>query len=183
MTEYTIAPGQSNFRPLENPAPIFMPSGFRVAFKFDPSCWYSLEDWEGDIDWYDINKLKGLTYFFSANNRCSALIGWRPAKAENTFEVMPYTNDRKGRFQFSPGILVYAGEMVYAESYIGPNHVEYRLKYYGVETSYKHDFNRPWLRVFREVGTSIGGANNSPGKYGGYATQDMKLWADFEVVR
>ena len=184
MTEYTIAPGQSNFRPLENPAPRWNVSGFRVAFRFDASCWWSVEDWEGDKDRDDWNKLKGLTYFFSSNNRCSALIAWRPGKRENVFEVTAYTNDKRGGFTVTgQPVEVYAGELVYADCYISPNRVHYTISYFGVETKYEHDFSRPWLKVFREVGTSIGGANNSPGKYGGYATQDMKLWADFEVVR
>ena len=181
-TTYTILPGQSNFRPLENPKPRRC-SGFEVAFRFAPSCWWSVEDWEGDKDREDWNKLKGLTYFFSANNRCSAMIAWRPADDMNVFEVTAYTNDKKGGWEVTgQPVRIYAGEVCYARCYLGPRWIEYEVEYFGVKTRYAHAWNRPWLKLFREIGTSIGGANNAEGPYGGEATQPMEMEIAFQTI-
>ena len=178
-TTYTISPGQSNFRPLENPLPRFQ-RGFEIAVRFDESCWWSAEDWEGDQDRQDWNKLKGLAYYFGLNNHRSAMIAWRPSERENTFEVTAYTNNKRGGWKTTGNpVEVVAGEVFYASGNITGRLVEYSITSYGRTSLYTHPWDKVWLNVYREVGTSIGGANNSPGPYGGEATQDMKMEIDF----
>jgi hypothetical protein len=52
LTTYRIEVGSWNFRPLENPLPR-IGNKFTVEVVFDSNCYYSLDDWEEDRDWYD----------------------------------------------------------------------------------------------------------------------------------
>lgn len=169
-TTYTIAPGQNNFRPLESPLPRCA-SGFELAARFTPSCWWP-ETPENREDREDWNKLKGLTYFFGPNNRRSAMIAWRPGKVENVFELTAYTNDKRGGWKTSGNpALVHAGEVFYASCWIGKRDVSYAVTTFGNTSPYIHPWDAPWLKVYREVGTWIGGS--------GVAPQEMELDIDF----
>lgn len=180
--EYTIQPGQSNFRPVENPMPRWA-NGFKIEARLDESCWWSEEDWQYDKDRQDWNKLKGLTWYFSSNKRCSAMIVWRPGKLENVFEITAYTNDKRGNFTVTGNpVEVYAGENFQASAEFGRRAIQYNISSFGRTSIYTHAWRRPWLRIYREVGTYVGGANNSPGQYGGQATQPMKMWAKFSLI-
>ena len=180
FTKYTIYPGNKNFDPSEPIWP-FRASGFSIACRLTESCWWSPEDWEGDRDRADWNKLKGITYAFSANNKCSAMIAWRPGKLENVFEITAYTNDRHGGWTVTgTPVEVYAGEVFYCSARVYDDAVRYEISYYGNINEYTHPFRRPWLKLYRETGTWIGGENNEPGPYGGRATQNMVMWIDFQ---
>ncbi len=174
MTEYTIAPGQNNFRPLENPLPRFA-SGFELVARFDPSCWWpetpdnrkSREDW---------NKLKGLTYFFGPNNRRSAMIAWRPGKLEGVIEVTAYTNDKKGGWKTTgQPVEVYVEQVFTASCNLQGKGAHYAIQSFSRTTLYTHPWDAPWLKVFREVGTWIGGS--------GAAAQEMSLEIDFNILK
>lgn len=179
---YTILPGQNNFRPLENPLPRAC-SGFDMAIRFDKSCWWSQEDWEGDQDRRDWNKAKMISWFFSFNDCHSAGFAWRPADEEFVFDLTAYTNPKCGEWMTTGApVKIYAGEMAYTRCRAGKRIVEYEIEYYGNVSKYSHSWKRPWPWLCREVGTSIGGANNSPGPYGGKATQAMKMEIDFQLV-
>lgn len=183
MKTYTIHPGSKNFAPKESFWP-FRASGFRLACRLEPSCWWSAEDWEGDRDRADWNKLKGITWAFSANNKCSAMTAWRPGKLENVFEITAYTNDRRGGWTITGDpVEVYAGEVFYCDVTIFDDAVRYEVSYFGNVTEYVHPWHRPWLPYYRETGTWIGGEDNSPGPYGGKATQYMEMEIDFEVKK
>jgi hypothetical protein len=58
MATYTIEPGQTNFKPLENPIPRTGVRGFEFSAKFLSGSWCSLEEWEGrenlKIRWFNI---------------------------------------------------------------------------------------------------------------------------------
>lgn len=173
MTEFTIAPGQNNFRPLENPLPRFA-SGFELVARFDPSCWWpetpdnrkSREDW---------NKLKGLTYFFGPNNRRSAMIAWRPGKLEGVIEVTAYTNDKRGGWKTSGSpVEVYAGQVFSASCILDRSIANYAISSFGRTSLYTHAWDAPFLKVFREVGTWIGGSGTAP--------QPMSLETTFKIL-
>lgn len=171
LTYYKIEPGEQNFTPNENPMPR---SGnkWTVALEFNPNCYWPIDDWEGDLDYLDWNKGKGVTGYFSANNNNTAMIAWRPAKDSPGFiEIAAYTNDRSGGLEVTPLGKIFHGVNASVDIYTYSRSVHY--VYMGKEV--RHDFDGAWL--YRETGTWIGGANNSPGKYGGEATQTMGMYA------
>lgn len=174
MTQYNILPGQNNFRPLENPKPRFGPKGFELEARFSESCWWpeTPENREGRQDW---NKLKGLTCFFGPNNRRSVLIAWRPGKLKNVMEVTAYTNDRKGGWKTSGNpVEVYAGQVFSASCSMDGKIAHYAISSFGRTALYTHAWDAPFLKVFREVGTWIGGS--------GVAPQQMSLKVDFNIL-
>jgi len=173
---YTIKPGQWNFRPLEPIRPRFGAKGFYGSVVFHESAWF---DWGDDKDEKDWNKLKGLTAYFGPNNRHSVIIGWRPTDEKNVFELTPYTNYPRSAATYErEGIKVRAGEEVFFECDINAFSADYVIKTdSGAILRATHNFWKRW--IYREIGTSIGGANNSPGEFGGKATQEMKIEIDF----
>lgn len=174
-TRYTIAPGQNNFRPLENPLPR-LASGFELAARFAPSCWWP-ETPENRKDREDWNKLKGVTYFFGPNDRRSAMIAWRPGKLQGVIEVTAYTNDKRGGWLTTgKPVLVHVGEVFLASCYLNGREAHYAISSFGRTTTYPpHPWDAPWLKVFREVGTWIGGS--------GAAVQEMELEIDFKIIK
>lgn len=172
-TRYTIAPGQNNFRPLENPLPR-LASGFELAARFAPSCWWP-ETPQNRKDREDWNKLKGITYFFGPNDRRSAMIAWRPGKLEGVMDVTAYTNDKRGGWKTS-GLpaKVYAGQVFTASCNMQGREVHYAIGSFGSTLLYTHPWDAPWLNVYREVGTWIGGSGAAP--------QEMSLEVDFKIV-
>lgn len=178
MTTYTIKPGQWNFRPLEPIRPRFVTKGFFGWAVFDESAWF---DWGDDRDILDWNKLKGLTSYFSPNNRHSAMIAWRPSPEMNLFEITGYTNypGKKAQHSGLKSLKAFAGEEIFFTCTINAFSVYYRIECGERQVEIEHKFWKRW--IYREVGTSIGGANNSPGPYGGKATQNMKIDIDFNL--
>ena len=173
-TTYTIAPGQSNFRPLENPMPRCA-SGFQLEARFDESCWWP-ETPENRDDRQDWNKLKGFTHFFGANNRRSVMIAWRPGKLKNVIEVTAYTNDKRGGWKVTGNpVEVYAGQVFSARCDLVGKKAHYVIQSFGLTSAYTHDWDRPSILVFREVGTWIGGSGTAP--------QSMKLEVDFRILK
>lgn len=189
MIRYTIKAGKQNFKPRE---PIFprCAKGFEIKALLDKSCWWSSEDWQGDRDRQDWNKLAGITSAFSANNKRSAMIAWRPADVENTFLLTAYTNDRAGGFEAGmsgmSAIAVKAGERFRAQCYIAEelfrHEAEYKIFTTSGELWCNHRFDAPWLPLYRQVGTWMGGADNSPGPFGGAASKDMSIQIAFSWI-
>lgn len=148
---------------------------------FDKSCWWSIDDWEGDRDYEDANKLKGLTHAFSLNNHTTAMLAWRPAHKLHTMEVAAYTNDKNGDWMIGPWKTIACGDKGIASCKFDQGVAKYSIILPHHEVDFvTHPF--PQCAMMREVGTSIGGADNSPGPYGGKATQAMKLYCDFRVL-
>ena len=183
-TRYEIRAGQQNFQPKESIWPQFSVDGFQLAVRFPAESWVGLGEWEDDGDWYDWNKLKGVTDYFSPNNRNSALIAWRWGVAPNTFQLTAYTNQKDGSWTITgKPVTIYAGEVAYCQAITNRKNVYYEIEYFGNTTEYNHKWKRPWLWVAREVGTWIGGENNSPGPYGGEAAKDMSIDIDFQLFK
>lgn len=169
---YTIAAGQNNFRPLENPLPRCA-KGFELTARFDPSCWWpeTPENKKQRERWM---KLKGFTHYFGRNKYRSVMIAFRPGKLEGVMEVTAYTNDKRGGW-FTNGrpVEVYAGEVFFARCGLVGREAHYTISYFGNETPYTHPWDSPWLKVYREVGTWV----NDPG-----AVQEMSLEIDFKLL-
>lgn len=179
LRQYNVKKGKQNFSPNESLWPVYRPKGFQLTAVLDSSCWYSQEDWTTDLDrdWYDWNKLKGVTNYFTANNHTSALIAWRPDEKENHFQIAAYTNFPKTNWIVGEPVIVKAGQEFSAEGMISRRKVNYTIQ----DQKTEHPFaRRIWFG--RETGTWIGGANNSEGPFGGEASQDMKMWIDFEIL-
>lgn len=108
MTEYVVEAGKQNFKPGESILPYFTPKGFEVLAVFDSSAWYGKDEWwneaadEVDGDWYDWNKLSGLTNYLSQNNKQTAMYAWRPDSTAYLIQVAAYTNDPRGGFTPAP---------------------------------------------------------------------------------
>lgn len=172
-TLYTIAPGQNNFRPIENPLPRCA-AGFELAARFHPNCWWP-ETPENRKDREDWNKLKGLAYFFGPNNRRSVIIAWRPGKLKNVVEVTAYTNDKRGGWKTTgQPVEVYVDQVFTASCTLKGREAWYAIGSYGRTTLYTHPWDAPHLKVFREVGTWIGGS--------GAATQAMSLEIKLKLI-
>lgn len=175
MSEYTVQAEKQNFKPNESFLPYIAPKGFEVLAYFDSTSWYSLEEWAGDRDWYDWNKLSGLTNAFTANNKQTVMYAWRPDSTAYLIQVAAYTNDKRGGFTAGPVELVPCGEL-----FIGKvNWTSEVARYTYGETAIDHKITRPY--VVRHTGTWIGGADNSPGPFGGRAHKEMKLRIDMRV--
>lgn len=181
MTTFTIHPGQRNFQPHEFLRPFWKPSGFELAFRFHLGGWCSLDDWEGDKDWYDWQKLAGLTHFLSANNRRTAMYAFRFGEVPETYEVCPYINDKKGGFEWGNSIIVEADNPAQGFCDFKDGYAKF-WAYQGQDQvlNYRHGFDRP--KLMRRVGTYAGGANNSPGPHGGRALKTMRIDISFKVI-
>jgi hypothetical protein len=184
-TTYTIKPGQSNFRPFENPLPVRKPKGFKVSGYFLPGGWCSKEEWEGDDDWGDWQKLKGITHFFSVNSHRTIMIAFRFGVEPGTYELTAYTNDKsyaKG-WHSSGSVIVSEGEVFSFEAiFDGPRKVHYKGSTEGGQyLDEVHTIRK--FTLCREVGTFAGGDNNSPGPYGGKAVKEMSINLKFEIEK
>jgi len=176
MKTYTIQPGQSNFRPLDIPWPRFGVRAFEVRAMFQPSCYYSLSEWEGDDDWYDWNKLKGITEFWTPNNCRACMVAWRPDAKREWFQVAAYVNYPGTNVQVAHLGIIPAGVPFSVRVKMRGDEAVFEYDGDGIRKSIALAYRRPW--VCREVGTWIGGADNEPGQYGGKATKYMELLAD-----
>jgi hypothetical protein len=183
MVTYSIHPGQTNFRPLENPLPRFKVKGFTFSAKFLPGGWCSKEEWEGDADWFDWQKLKGITKFGSANNKQTAFIAFRFGVKPETYEITAYTNDSKAGWVVSKDIIIIeTGEVIAGSCDFKDNQAVYDIKSEGGEFL-KESHTLKNFCIGREVGTFAGGANNSPGPFGGVAFKKMQIEIDFNILK
>lgn len=181
LKTYEIQPCQQNFNPLESPLPKFG-TRFDITAILDSTCFYSYSDWKFDRDWFDWNKLKGVTAAFSANNRNTVMVGWRPSNIDNFMVLTPYINTRKGKAKFedrSSGFVVECNKPFTVDIRIYSRQTQFTFKQGDIERKYTYRFKRPFPTIWREVGTWIGGENNDPygQPFGGAATQYMKIEA------
>ncbi len=175
MKDYVVEAGRQNFRPNESILPRIAAKGMEVYAVFDSSSWWSIDDWNGDRDYYDWNKLKGLTAYWSTNNRQTAMFAWRPDSTAYTIQVTAYTNDKKGGWTAGPPVRVRCGDLFTGII----NWTSRKASYQYGEESVIHDLRRPY--VTRETGTWIGGGNNSEGPYGGQAHKEMKVSVETRI--
>lgn len=182
--------GNQNFKPLDP----FIPFGamlhyFKLDMHLYPSAYWSTDEWSytdvgGDMqldrDYFDWNKGPGITRATNANNKTSVMIGWRPSGViQDAWEVCVYFNNPDGSFnQSKPLVLEYPGV---AELHLHweKNKIKYSLVtnsnvLNGGRVDGEYEMRRPRLG-YRWVGTWIGGANNSPGPYGGEAHKRMEM--------
>lgn len=176
LKEYNVKKGNQNFKPNESLWPVMNPKGFKLDAMIDSSCWYSLEDWNNDRDWFDYNKLKGITNYFTANNHTSALIAWRPHTEPYKFQIAAYTNYPKSGWTIGKPVTVAANTIFSCEADLTKKKVTYSIQGQTTEHAFA---KRIWMA--RRTGTWMGGANNSDGPYGGAASKDMKMWIEFDL--
>jgi hypothetical protein len=192
MKQYTFTAGKHNAKPIDPVWPRVWPKGFRGSFILDKSCYFSYENWEKDTDWFDWNfKIAGMSAYFSANNKRSAIITARPAFEQDMFLVTAYTNDKKGGFKTGTdtqklGVLGFAaGEKVEYECKLTAGnllttHLLYTLRTGNQEIYISHQFDVPWHGVYRQIGSWFGGADSNRNGIGGVPTKDMKYQAEFQ---
>ena len=193
--EYNISPGQSNFRP-QDPIGLTRKRNFRFKVAFHHSCYFSLQDYEDDQDWYDVNKLALATLAYTPNNHNAYGLGFMPADEAGKILVTPYTNypgtdfttERKESVSVGTAETlmeaIHAGLVVEGAVKRDRRNVYYELSLNGQALKVDHPFKLKWFMpwIARRAGTSMGGANNSPGRFGGQAHKDMKLWLGFEYI-
>lgn len=191
MELYTVQKGKANFKPKESIWPKFGVSGFEVTGWFVPGGWASKEDYsyvnpKGDLvldnDRQDWQKLKGLTYWLSRNNRRSLMFAFTYGDNPETYTVTAYTNDKKGGWYASGQHTLKSGEIFTGRCVMKGNYATYQFWVDGeLRFTTKHDFKT--MKSVREMGTFAGGANNSPGPFGGVAAKDMEIQLSFSILR
>lgn len=156
-----------------------------IEFCFDQESKYdyTLDDGTFDQDWHDWNKLGGLTFNLWFRNKDAALGGWRYNPESEFFEVCAYLNDKRGNYPDKSKIVRYsAGERGKIE--ITRKGREYVFTFFRYE-----DKKAPWIPLERQATLKVrknfwfayrselwfGGANNSPGPFGGVYHSDVCL--------
>ena len=183
-TKYRIKSGKSNFWPLEPWWLIFNPKGFEGLITFPEEAYTSFEEWKRDKDWYDKNKLSGLTQFYTFNDHNASLTFFNWGEEMNTFEIGGYTNYPGSQFQWSEPLVFKAKEIAYYQCKFIGNEAHYTLTRLsdGYQITWVTPFKQSSRWLMRRVGTSIGGANNSEGEYGGKSTKDFYLHSRFRIL-
>lgn len=153
LKEYVVKESRHDFKPNKIPLPIIGIRAYEVVLKFDSTCWWGIEDVDYDhgVDIRDWNKISGATNFFSASNKQSALLGWRPSKVYNKIEVTAYTNARDGTFRTGPVITV----PVDSQLVLGFKWEKDSVVYQYAGVVHAEALKRPFL--VREVGPWFGG--------------------------
>ncbi len=179
--EFQVEEGRQNFTPSESILPFrIQEDSLRIRMLFDPSAYWSLDDWEGDRDYFDWNKGIGFTAALSANNKNAVFVGWRPSTQKPfTIEVVAYVNDQNRSWNISEILYVRPIDTITLEVGLEKDSVNYTLSGGVRVIKGTLPWRRPWYRYYRRSGTWIGGANNSPGQYGGEATQRIIISGDF----
>ncbi|MEM1215577.1 MAG: hypothetical protein AAGJ82_07830 [Bacteroidota bacterium] len=180
MKTYTIHPNQRNFRPREWPWPRWKANGFRVGFIIEPGAWCSLEDYEGDLDRNDYQKIAGLTHFFSLNNRRTALFAFNYGDELETYNLVAYLNDEKGGWTTSNQMIFKSGKLVEGRCVLQNDYAHFTAQQGEARLNWQHGFRAP--KLTRRVGTYPGGENNSPGPHGGKALKKMVIQLSFETI-
>lgn len=189
MRKFRIKPGQTDFRPRE--IPWIWPAGmcaFQLDFSLLENCLY---DWGSDRDSDDWNKLGGVSFNIRNNKINSIMAAWRPNIDAGEFDITIYRHVNgkvfKGDGTANETLLSLKPRghgrllivpfdrgkscMVSIESVkdgIRPNPISVQFG------------KRFW--VAKRLGTWFGGANNSPGEFGGVASQYMELWTGFKLI-
>lgn len=178
--EYTIKAGRKNFWPPEKIWPRHF-ADFHFKAAFDSTCYFSHSDWQYDGDWHDWNKLFGRTAFFTANNKNSNIIAFRPSDEDQVMEVGPYTNGAEGSFEFedrSNVFRVHTGEWFENHCSVVGDSAFYTIWTATDTLSWTHTYQKSRWPFFRDTGTWMGGRNNDKKglPFGGEASQPMRLW-------
>lgn len=185
MKPYWIEPGQQDFQPFEIPC-IVPVRGFRTLkditwnFQFNKNCWYN---WLPDKDQHDWNKLVGLTDFFTANNKTSIMVVFRPfVEKEGFMELTLYANDSSGKFEYIKTMMVVPVETP-IKAVLTP--LPDRMWELSIECEGKIKKGRLKLdkapSLMRGIKLWMGGDNNSEGQYGGKSSQRMDILLDQKI--
>lgn len=151
--QYSVVKNKHDFRPNAFPIPYFGAKEYQFSVRFEPSCWFGIEDqdYQGGNDVKDWNKIGGMTNYLSANNKQSVLFAWRPDTAYMVIQVTAYTNDSKGGFVAGEPATVKVGD-----------YVEGKIKWFGNTAYYyygdqvvKHKSKKTF--IIREIGPWFGG--------------------------
>lgn len=204
---YTIKKGSHNDTRFKIPSMFGKKFSKSWSVALSPNCFY---DWEEDKDQEDINKLVGVTEFWSKNNVNSVMIGWNPCLLPeekilekyphcknlsdtpilNTkyFNIYYYTNDKDGNHQTTLlGVIAdwRINEIEITMSRVNRSDVLSNVSY--IQSRFTNNKYDPikWVKfqpiyyplgnMLREIFIWFGGANNSPGQYGGVAPHDMLI--------
>lgn len=168
---YRVVAGQHDFTPNDFPAPYFNADTYIASFAFDASCWWGIddEDYTGNRDIYDWNKLGGMTNYFNANSTHSVLLAWRPAAEPDLMEIVAYINPKSGRFVSGPELTWPVGEPLNnarIEWQADSVHFEYGT------VRFSHALERPW--AIRKVGPWFGGNQTA------HRDMELRMESDLE---
>lgn len=150
------------------PNPSWFPKSktrYEVTFRFTKSMYYTKKELGDDVS--DINKLGGFTWFFNANNKDSALLGWRPDQGtKNFFEVFLYVNDRKGGFRYEklgsvPAEQLCDAWLSWSSRKVSGALIDHREKR-SIQTIDQRRRGWAWTKLYREVGSWFGGSSPAP---------------------
>lgn len=175
MRRYKIKTGKKKFTPWQCPYPVRTKELFlNYQIRFDNSCWY---DWGIDKDRYDINKIGGVSDLFQLRNNNSFRFGWRPSYDRYKFELLAYEKDKNGDFGFYGLGTVMSGDVAKLTLY---NTDKLRITAESPTSPKDTIFTKPLdFKLGRVSNLHFGGEDNSEGKFGGVASQDMSLELKF----
>lgn len=179
---FSVKQGKHRFTPIRS----LCPRGFAYTFSgsviFDSSAYvfpveYQRPDHNGiDFDYFDWNKLFGITGYLSRPNRNSAMIAWRwDVDSAYCFQLAAYTNDRHGDWRVSDPVTICAGQEAQFSMFDYKGEALYAIYGNGVLRT-RHPWKRPWITS--EIDTWMGGENNAPGPFGGVAPRDIEIRID-----
>lgn len=156
-------------------------SKLEYSVVFDESSEY---DWQGDLDQLDWNKGGGITFDWKRNDRDNIMWAWRYNADSSRYEFTVYVDwkyqNRTGfgntKSKVDDVLMVANSGDIVDIDFIRQSgkkwYVTFKNMTQELETSgvVEVRVNPRWSR---RIGPWFGGANNSPGRFGGVASQDM----------
>ena len=179
---FRVKAGNHRFLPMRS----LCPRGFQYSFTgsvvFDSAAYvfpaeYKRPDESGiDFDYFDWNKLFGLTGYLSRPNKNAAMIAWRwDVDSAYCFQLAAYTNDRRGDWRVSDPVTICAGQEAQFSMFEYKGEALYSIYANGTLRT-RHPWKRPFVSA--EIDTWMGGQNNAPGPFGGVAHRDLEIRID-----
>jgi len=155
-----------------------------IHFAFDESAFY---DWGDDMDRQDWFKLAGLTGNWLKRDKNAVMIAAR--SIGQFMQVTAYTNQAGGRrigYGSDQHILLLRPDEKARARIINLGNDKWEYQFFKgrespVNNAIIHECELG-KRAYK-TGIYIAGANNSEGPFGGKASQKMKIYTDFKVVK
>lgn len=184
MKKYTTKKGHHDWWPFEFPRMWFVKKKrITLTFTFDVDCIY---DWNGDQDQLDWNKIGGVSFNLFSNTKNSIIGGWRSNPITRKIELTIYRhvagNILKGNDDGEVMMTVDPFDVI--ELTIWP---QLNGRFFCAQL--QHDDQVIMIpveypevkKIGRRIGMWFGGANNSPGEFGGVSSKSMTAWIKFDL--
>lgn len=172
MQTVIVQKGKNNFRPEDSGLPFCVRPVERlsIVYRFHPSCLYDIRP---DRDWKDWNKLAGLSFHAFPKNKDNLIIAWRSRPERQQIELAFFAN-KDGDFTVGEGRL-FVDPLRTGQAVINRQSGRDWTIMIGEEIAESYRTRKEFKGYGSRITPWFGGANNSPGPYGGAAPQEMSL--------